>query len=402
MISRKVPFSSKNYIDESNKVISGDYNFLPNKKNKGKSMDEKKRDIQRLLKIAGGQYLKESAEILNRLYFSGNYQDEKIDNRLLAGMMDISTTKASKILSSLARVDLIQKAPEENTYFTHEVDTLCRICLEQLKKSWQADIRAINSVFSRNFFTPFVENVSIFSMYGAFKEMFRITNLRNDLYLEINSGGPACSIPFDSLDLAMQKVIKRNFSKMAYDIFHERYLALKWRLEEQKRRGIKEGTVYYILTVNAIKSHLLKISEKKGLDPIHVYLTFLKNLESFLKNFYDFQIDGHLQVIIDTEHKNINGPLIIFENNAYLCLHENPFIQGMYRILYFHDAEIIRILTESYKKLFENMMRAENYKEQDDLPNLLIREERGKWLYESQTKKLRDEIRIVEDTYLKE
>ncbi|MHA1313354.1 MAG: hypothetical protein ACTSRB_05580 [Candidatus Helarchaeota archaeon] len=337
-------------------------------------MHDKTREIQRLLKIAGGQYLKESAEILNRLYFSGNYQEEKIDNRLLAGMMDISTTKASKILSSLARVDLIQKAPEENAYFTHEIDTLCRICLEQLKKSWQADIRAINSVFSRNFFAPFVENIN----------------------------GPACSIPFDSLDLTTQKILKQYFSKVAYDIFHERYLALKWRLEEQRRRGIKEGTVYYIINVRAIRSIVLKISEKKGLDPIHVYLTFLKNLESFFKNFYDFLLDGHLQVIIDTEHKNINGPLVIFENNAYLCLIENPNHPGNDRILYFHDAEIVQILTTSYRKLFENIMRAENYKEQDDLPNFLLREERGKWLYESQTKKLRDEIRFIEDTYLKE
>ncbi|MHA1146121.1 MAG: hypothetical protein ACTSRW_15395 [Candidatus Helarchaeota archaeon] len=365
-------------------------------------MDDKTREIQRLLKIAGGQYLKESAEILNRLYFSGNCQDEKVDNRLLAEMMDISTTKASKILSSLARVDLIQKAPEENTYFTHEVDTLCRICLEQLKASWQADIRAINSVFSRNFFTPFVEKINFFSMYQSLKKMFRITNLRNDLYLEINSGGPACNVPFDSLDLASQRVLKQYFSKTAYDIFHERYLALKWRLEEQKRRGIKEGTVYYIINVRAIRSHLLRISEKKGLDSIHAYLTFLKNLDIFLQNVYDFLVDGHLQVIIDIEHKNVNGPLIIFENNAYLCLTENPYHPGNDRILYFNDAEIIRILTVSYKKLFENMMRAENYKEQDDLPNFLLREERGKWLYESQTKKLRDEIRFVEDTYLKE
>ncbi|MHA1146119.1 MAG: hypothetical protein ACTSRW_15385 [Candidatus Helarchaeota archaeon] len=365
-------------------------------------MHDKTREIQRLLKIAGGQYLKESAEILNRLYFSGNYQEEKIDNRLLAGMMDISTTKASKILSSLARVDLIQKAPEENAYFTHEIDTLCRICLEQLKKSWQADIRAINSVFSRNFFAPFVENINMSSMYQVFKEMFRITNLRNDLYLEINSGGPACNVPFDSLDLTTQKILKQYFSKVAYDIFHERYLALKWRLEEQRRRGIKEGTVYYIINVRAIRSIVLKISEKKGLDPIHVYLTFLKNLESFFKNFYDFLLDGHLQVIIDTEHKNINGPLVIFENNAYLCLIENPNHPGNDRILYFHDAEIVQILTTSYRKLFENIMRAENYKEQDDLPNFLLREERGKWLYESQTKKLRDEIRFIEDTYLKE
>ncbi|MHA1784728.1 MAG: hypothetical protein ACTSVY_07535 [Candidatus Helarchaeota archaeon] len=364
-------------------------------------MDDPEREIQRILKIAGGQYLNESAKVLNKLYFKGNYQNVKVNNRLIADMMEITTIKASKILSVLARINLIRKATEENAYFIHDIKKLYQICLDQLNKSWKGDIQAINNIFSKKIFTPFVENVNIFTMYHAFKDMFRATNLRSNIYLEINSGGPACCTPFDNLDRTTQKFLNEQLSKGAYDIFHERYKTLKWRLEEQKRRNIEEGTVYYIICVYSMRSLILKLSEKNGLDPIHSYKIFLKNLELFFQDCFDFLINGQLQILIDLEHKNINGPLGIFGNNAYLCLIENPIILGNYRVLHYYDPEIIRFFTTSYKTLFENMMRLEGYSESKEFSNFLLHEKRCKWLYESQLRKIQNEIQFIEKNYLK-
>ncbi|MHC1590475.1 MAG: hypothetical protein ACXQS8_00140 [Candidatus Helarchaeales archaeon] len=357
-------------------------------------------EIQKILKMAGAQYLKESTRFFTTLYINGQYQGKEINNTIIADLLDISTIKASKILSSLARVDLIEKAPKENTYFLHSPEKLYQTCLNKLASTWKDDIQAVNTVFSKNAFPVIVEQVDPFSLYARWRDALKLTSLQNNIYFEINSGGPACCIPFNQLDNKLQELLGKYFSKMAYDAFHERYLTLKWRLEEQKKRGIEQGSVYYIICPSAAKSHIVNFYEIEGPSVFHSYVILLSNLKHAFHELQEFMLNGQLQIIIDLNHKKINGPLSIHENDVYLCFIENMKAAGNYRVIHFNDARLSRIFEKSFQDLFNNMMRQDGYEKPLSLPNFIEKRERGQWLYESQLKKIENEIENVKKTYL--
>ncbi|MHC1591553.1 MAG: hypothetical protein ACXQS8_05665 [Candidatus Helarchaeales archaeon] len=358
------------------------------------------KNITRLLKIAGGQYLRDSTRVLHELYFKGKHDHLKMDNRLISEMLSIDKVKASKVLSALASVNLIEKGAEENTYFAHDKNDFLQICLEKLSRSWQKDLQTINSLFSKNFTTPFVEGIDTLSTYYHLRDIFKNTKLHENIYFEIISGGPASSIPLNRFSEIENKMITRFFSKNAYDIFYERYLELKKRLQLQKEYGISEGTVYYVICIKSLKSYFDFLFKDNRERYAGAYSMILTSLNHSFEELEEYFLSGQLLIYIDLEHKFINGPQIIHGNHIIQCFTENPFAPANWRILHFVDPVMVSYFRQSYERVFRNLVLREGYKEEDRAANFVRRESFGRWLHETQLKKIKDEIKALEENNL--
>ncbi|MHA1146118.1 MAG: hypothetical protein ACTSRW_15380 [Candidatus Helarchaeota archaeon] len=357
-------------------------------------MEEKERNIKSLLKMFGGKYFRESSRAILKLYFEGNHTNATIDNKLLAELIGCTPIQASKILSSLGKLGLIQKTHESNSYFVYPIDIFRMICLDKYKSRQNDELQVFNSLFLKSHISCIVERMDLLSSYSVLKNLFQDTPLQDNIYLELNTSCLACCTPHDELSMDEKKFVNRYFSKVAYEMFYKRYQALKWRLEEQKHLSQYVET-FYIICIKNVRSYLINLRVKKNPNAMDMYLFFLNNFKKAFQEVKNHILQGRLQILVDFDRNHYNGPLIISGNATVLSLKESLANLGQISNLFFYDDQLASYFRQSYKKLFESIIKTEGLKQGGGLLDGFQGEQRGSWLLDRNDRLINEEIERI-------
>ena len=322
-----------------------------------------------------------------------------VDNQSISNMLGISKNKASKIISDLNKIKILKRSLTERKYY--------------LPSYFDLKIKFMD--LANNFINNFTENLSpligikykstlykflnVIEGYLKVSELYNNTDLEDNIYYVTILSELACPKSFKDITPLNQKLIKKYFSKIGYNSWHQRYVYLKERLNKIIDHNIENGRIYYIIYLKKFfqmfNSENFKLEKD---DKKNFILSIIDRIRFSLEELKEFIIKNKIFILIITEPHFYFIPMTIIGNHIFHILSEdigNPF---KFNILYIYNSELARHYIDSFLLLFKssNIIK-EYYKEVYSLPESIREKNLGKYLYNKCIEIIDKEIEYFEN-----
>ncbi|MHA1229905.1 MAG: hypothetical protein ACTSRP_02235 [Candidatus Helarchaeota archaeon] len=310
------------------------------------------------LKSIKFRFYNETATFISK-FLDGEFDNfTYIDSKIISESLNITPTKATKVLTHLRKNNLIKKSPDKNKYSKLEKEDFEYQCYNFLEFFITKCLVNLKSIFDNEI------NISFYRKFDPLKglefhnNLIKTHNLNTDLYLEIPITSFAAYTPWDKLNDADQKLYDLCIHKLIYLAKHKRFQVIKSRLTRIYKKNLNSIIYFVIFLKRYFQTNITTLlAHNISNETIKQFLfTELKQIESAIKDLSPFFENNNLLVLIDFNRTCFNGPISIIPPYVFRMYYEGASENKIYQLFTYFGERYCNNIIHIYKQFFKNLL----------------------------------------------
>ncbi|MBD3227597.1 MAG: hypothetical protein GF329_05350 [Candidatus Lokiarchaeota archaeon] len=326
--------------------------------------------IKDIIKLTGIYAYKEVIYFINKyiegkfdsyIYDQSDENDEELflDNSEIAEELEISRTRASKVLSNLMDFGIVVRRGR-NKYKIITKENFNRLIYEWVSDSLQKEIENLNIVCNEEKKVAFFEQFDFLNGIEHYRYnrdlMSRYSNY--NIYSQYDLVEFFFRNKWASISESHKEILKFTISRGIYDQLHYNYNGLRDNLSDMIRDPKQPTTFYYIISpliLHKIFLSKMVVQKFKKTDIKGLLLELAKSFKETLYELKEAMTKNKLLMMINLERGRVYNPISLLGSHVYMIINERLINPPKISFLYFYKEELSKTLQKSYLRLFSTL-----------------------------------------------